>query len=390
MRSLKFMKSVMLSVLLAAAVTVCGAVPASADTTGDELSGDPYLGVGPQDISPGRVAALKLKDDSGVEVVLVDHDAPAAKAGVKLGDVILTYNGQRLESAEQFKRLIHETPIGRTVQLGISRSGQLMTVPVTLGSRRSMNALAPKPPMVGAGNAFFDNPPDMSMNVLQMSSKCGLLVENLTPQLGDFLGVKNGSGVLVRSVEKGSPADAAGLRAGDVIVRLEKEQIGDMSDWHRVTHRRTGKTMLVVVRDRHEQNFYMEFSASRDNSSLFDRPEFNVDEIKTELSELHPEVESAMAAAQREMENGKRQLMENQDARKAMQHAQAEIESHRGEIEQALQFNDGQFNELMAQAAKAMEAHSAEINKAMQLKQEELEKAFKSFDKLNGGEESQN
>ena len=87
-----------------------------------------------------------------------------------------------------------------------------------------MIAVFPKSHNVGTpGNGFFDNPPDMSMNILQASSKSGLLVENLTPQLGDFLGVRNGNGVLVRSVEKGSPAESAGLRAGDVIVRIEKE-----------------------------------------------------------------------------------------------------------------------------------------------------------------------
>ena len=70
------------------------------------------------------LSQLKLKDDSGVEVTDMDHDAPAAKAGVKLGDVILTFNGQKVESAEQLRRLIHETPAGRTVQLGISRNGR--------------------------------------------------------------------------------------------------------------------------------------------------------------------------------------------------------------------------------------------------------------------------
>ncbi len=301
MRCLKSVQSVLFSVLLAGAVTVLGAVPASAAPGGDELTGDSYLGIGPRDINPSRVAALKLKDDSGVEVTDMDHDAPAAKAGVKIGDVILTFNGQKVESAEQLKRLIHETPAGRSVQLGISRNGEPVSLAVTLGSRRHMIATFPKASGFGTpGNGFFDNPPDMSMNILQASSKGGLLVENLTPQLGDFLGVKNGSGVLVRSVEKGSPAEAAGLRAGDVIIRIEKENIADMSDWHRLTHKRNGKTALGVVRDKREQSFTMEFSSKRDES-LLALPEMNAEEIQMQLSELNPEIEQAMKQAQEQM-----------------------------------------------------------------------------------------
>ena len=331
MRYVQFMKSMMLSVLLAGAVTLTGAVPASA-STGDELTGgDSYLGIGPRDITPNRVAALKLKDDSGVEVTDVDNDAPAAKAGVKVGDVILTFNNQKVESAEQLRRFIRETPAGRTVQLGISRAGQGQTLAVTLGSHKQMIAVFPKTKGGTPGNGFFDIGPDMSMNSLQMSSKSGLLVENLTPQLGDFLGVKNGNGVLVRSVEKGSPAESAGLRAGDVIVKIEKETIADMSDWHRLTHKRNGKTMLSVIRDKREQNVFMEFSSKRDSSFLLEMPDVNLntEQIKMEMSALTPEIENAMSQMR------------------------ATYGEHKGEIE-----------------------------KAMSLSKEEMKKAIKEFEKL--------
>lgn len=371
MRYLKSWKSMLFSVLLAGAVTVAGAVPASAAPSGDELGGDSYLGIGPRDITQNRVASLKLKDDSGVEVAEMDHDAPAAKAGVKVGDVILSFNGQKVESAEQLRRLIHETPSGRTVQLGISRDGQPVQLAVTLGSRRGMIAVFPKAPRIaGPGNAFFDNPPDISMNILQASSKSGLLVENLTPQLGDFLGVKNGSGVLVRSVEKGSPAEAAGLHAGDVIVRIEKEPIADMSDWHRLTHRRNGKTTLGVVRDKREQSFSMEFSSKRDSSYMFEMPDvdmnINLDNIKL-LSELRPQIDAAMQTAREQMDS-----IDTEQVEKAMKQAQEEMTLHSDEIEKAMQ-----------QANDEIAAHSDEINKAMKLKQDEIQKALKDLDKLH-------
>ncbi len=366
MRSLK---SIWLAVLLAGVVSVAGAIPAPADPTGDELTpGDSYLGIGPRDITPNRVATLKLKDDSGVEVTDMDHDAPAAKAGVHIGDVLLTFNGQKVESAEHLKKLIHETPTGRTVQLGISRNGEPVSLAVTLGSRRQMNAGLPKAPRLPpAGNGFFDTPPDMSMNILQASSKSGLLVENLTPQLGDFLGVRNGNGVLVRSVEKGSPAEAAGLRAGDVIVRIEKDPVADMSDWHRLTHKRNGKTAMGVVRDKREQSVSIEFSSKNDSSWLA-MPDVNInaDEINTQLSEMRPEIDSAMKQAQEKM-----QLLDSEEMQKAMKQAQAEFAAHSDEIAKAMQ-----------QAQAEIAAHSDEINKAMQLKQEELQKAWKELDHL--------
>src|SRR5215831_3108549 len=82
-----------------------------------------YLGVDIRDITQDRVAALKLKEERGVEVTMVDQDAPAGKAGIKEHDVILDFNGAAVESEEQLRRLIRETPPGRSVTLGISRDG---------------------------------------------------------------------------------------------------------------------------------------------------------------------------------------------------------------------------------------------------------------------------
>src|SRR6185369_10964812 len=80
-----------------------------------------YLGVDIDEVTSDRVKALKLKEERGVEITMVDQDAPAAKAGLKEHDVITDFNGQRVEGGEQFKRFIRETPAGRTVTLGIVR-----------------------------------------------------------------------------------------------------------------------------------------------------------------------------------------------------------------------------------------------------------------------------
>ena len=108
----------------------------------EDFGGGSYLGVDTRDVTADRLADLKLKEEHGVEVTLVDQDAPAGKAGIKEHDVILTLNGNQVESVEQLRRMIREIPPGRTVNLGISRAGQLMTLKTQLADRRQTFALA--------------------------------------------------------------------------------------------------------------------------------------------------------------------------------------------------------------------------------------------------------
>src|SRR5436853_5107110 len=175
----------------------------------DEGGTSSYLGVDIADVSGERLSALKLKEEKGVEVTMVDQDAPAGKAGIKEHDVILTMNGTALESGAQLRRMIRETPPGRVVSLGLSRDGQPVTVKVQLGDRRKEFAYSPKAKDFHFEMPAMPNMPDMEIPeinvvVVRSSARSGLMVENLTPQLGEFFGVKGGKGVLIRSVEKGS------------------------------------------------------------------------------------------------------------------------------------------------------------------------------------------
>src|ERR1700704_2423684 len=101
-----------------------------------------YLGVDISDVSTDRLAVLKLKEEKGVEVTMVDQDAPAGKAGIKEHDVILTMNGTNIESGAQLRRMIHETPAGRVVSLGLSRDGQPMTIKLQLADKHTEFAMA--------------------------------------------------------------------------------------------------------------------------------------------------------------------------------------------------------------------------------------------------------
>ena len=121
----------------------------------------------------------------------------------------------------------------------------------------------------------FEGP--ISVVVTHSSVRSGLMVENITPQLGEFFGVKNGKGVLVRSVEKGSKAEKAGFRAGDVVVKVNDQAVRDTSDFTHALRSSSGASAAVtVVREKKEQNLNLTLPAKRDSGSLIE-DSFDID-----------------------------------------------------------------------------------------------------------------
>ncbi|MFY9559759.1 MAG: PDZ domain-containing protein [Terriglobales bacterium] len=269
--------------------------------------GSSYLGVDIADVTTERLGALKLKEEHGAEVTMVDQDAPAGKAGLKEHDVILSLNGAAVESAAQLRRMIRETPAGRVVTLGISRDGQPQSIKVQLANRgktqvwqampRDFKIEMPAMPMI----ADLDIP--VSVVIAHSSLRSGLMVENITPQLGEFFGVKNGNGVLVRSVEKGSRSEKAGFHAGDIIVRVNNQAVHDTSDFTRALRATSGGTAAVtVVREKKEQNLNLTLPDKKDSGSLmeesFDVPELTA-ETEIQLSRMGEEVARMAPALER-------------------------------------------------------------------------------------------
>jgi serine protease Do len=212
-----------------------------------------FLGVGVTDIDAERTKALNLKEEHGVEVTSVDADSPAAKAGVKVADVVLEYNGQRVEGIEQFLRLVRETPVGRQVRLLISRSGANQTLTATTGSRSVNN-------FVWNGNDFNIRMPeiripDLPHTLLMWQSRTlGVESESLNSQLAEFFGAKEG--VLVRSVIKGSAAEKAGLKAGDVITKIGAQKVTSPKEISNALRSlsSTKAVPVTIVRDRKESS----------------------------------------------------------------------------------------------------------------------------------------
>ncbi|HLG98431.1 MAG TPA: PDZ domain-containing protein [Bryobacteraceae bacterium] len=229
-------------------------------------SGVTYLGVNLAEVTADRARELKLKEPFGVEITRVEDGSPADKAGLKAGDVVLEYNGQRVEGMEQFGRLVRETPASREAKLLISRGGATQTITATLATRKARAM---------GGNLFpgVDIPvihiPDIpQVFTAWRSPMVGIEAESLGPQLAAYFGVKDG--VLVRSVIKDSAAEKAGIKAGDVITKIDGTGVTTPAEVSSaVRSASANKTFSVeLVREHKEMNLNVNIEDGRSDREL--------------------------------------------------------------------------------------------------------------------------
>lgn len=251
-------KALYVAVLMAAACALpCGAwgqaqPPAPAATPArlfGALPGGSYLGVGIQEITPERARALNLADAAGVEITRVGGGSPADQAGLKTGDVVLQYGGVMVEGIEQFSHLVRDTPVGREEKLDIIRNGAPQTVTVRIGQR-------PAAPVFPDGFGF--RLPDVPRVFPGMRSPMlGVEAETIDGQLAQYFGVTEG--VLVRSVMKNSVAEKAGIKAGDVILRLDDRKVTSAAEiLDQLRAARGRKVSVALMRDHKEMTVPVE------------------------------------------------------------------------------------------------------------------------------------
>ncbi len=340
-----------------------------------------YLGVDIADVTTERVSALKLPKEEGVEVTMVDQDAPAGKAGIHEHDVILTMNGTPIESGAQLRRMIHETPADRVITLGISRDGKPMNVQVKLAERKSAFKMPPMPPMPRVPD-FENMDIPVSVVVVHSALRSGLMVENLTPQLGEFFGAKDGRGVLVRSVEKGSRAEKAGFRAGDVIVRVDKEPVHDSSDFGSAlrSHRSAGSVAIGILRDKKEQTITLSLPPQKQSGDLFEsfafpdvdiEANFDFSEMKIQLDDIRPQI--AFANIQPEIDKAMEQ------ARQSLHQAQKQWASQQKQLRRQQEDLQKQMREQHKHIQKQIHDQSLQFQREMQEKQEEIQRELREL-----------
>lgn len=224
--------------------------PGDVEVWGEESSG--WLGIEIVEVNAENVKELKLAETRGVVVQSVEADSPAAKAGLKENDVILSYEGEKVEGTIQFRRLVRETPPGRSIPLVISRDGSTQNVTIEVGDRGGAGDKAPK-----AFKYEFKMPkvheysaPDFNFVMPEMmdfhTPVLGIGAEDLSGQLGEYFGAPGGEGILVREVRSGTPAEKAGLKAGDVIVKLDGEAIKSTRDLRNVMRKKADQKSVTL------------------------------------------------------------------------------------------------------------------------------------------------
>jgi serine protease Do len=216
----------------------------------------------------GRGAGIGVRitdrSEGGVVIDDVSTDSPADKAGLKRSDVIVEFDGERVRSARQFARLVQETPSGRTVKVTITREGQRRDVQVTPDDRRGDVMVSGD--FVGdymrdLGRDFGrlgDHMPPFNFNFdfdtpFTSNRRLGVTTEELTGQLADYFGAKDG--VLVTSVADGSAAARAGVKAGDVITSINGSRVGSREDLLRGLRDAANEDVQIgIVRDKKESS----------------------------------------------------------------------------------------------------------------------------------------
>ncbi len=244
------------------------------------FGGGTYLGVYISEVDSEDVSQLGLKREYGARIEDVSDDSPAQKAGLRADDVIVGWNGSQVESAAQLRRLVTETPAGREVKLEVIRDKKKRDVTVEIAERESMvrsfSFRGPAPGQieelterlrVGGEGAGWHSPAVGNVFAFMGGGRMGVGIQSVGDQLGEYFGLDGRKGVLVTSVEEDSPADKAGLKAGDIILSVGGKSIDGSGDVARaVREAEQGPIAVGILRDRKELNVTVE---------LPEAPEFN-------------------------------------------------------------------------------------------------------------------
>jgi serine protease Do len=196
-----------------------------------------WLGIAIQDLSPELAESFGLKDQKGVLVGDVVEDGPAAKAGIKRGDIVLMFNGKKVETAHALSSMVAATAPETQSNVEVLRDGKPMNIPVVLGTMPATQDAAEAAP-----------PKDETF--------WGLTVKNITPELARrFNWPEDETGVIITAVTPGSPASEVGLRPGDALQEVNRQVVKDLSDFNKAVAGDQKSLLLLVKRGEH--TFYV-------------------------------------------------------------------------------------------------------------------------------------
>jgi serine protease Do len=185
-----------------------------------------WLGVSIQRVTPELAESLGLEKSRGALVSSVADDGPAAKAGLKVGDVIVEYNGKPVEDSNQLPILVARTGVGKDAQVTVIRDKKRMPISVKIGELKEKEVVASAP----------------------QTGKLGLNVQNVTPEIAESLGLNRASGVVITSVQPQSAAAEAGLRRGDVVLEVNRKPVANSDEFRKLeTQTKPGENLLLLI-----------------------------------------------------------------------------------------------------------------------------------------------
>jgi serine protease Do len=185
------------------------------------------LGVYIKDMTPELAHTLGLLEPKGILIYDVSPVSPAYKGGMKKDDVVLDYDGHKLENTTQLQKVVRSTPVGKKVEIVVLRNKQRKTLWVTIGEipERQVTTTAPRP------------------------ERWDFTVQAITPAIVDQLGLPDDTGVVITQVEPNSPAQKEGLQREDVIIEVEHNQVKNLADFRKYMELyKERKTLLLTVR----------------------------------------------------------------------------------------------------------------------------------------------
>jgi len=241
-----------------------------------------WLGVTIRDVNEETAKANKLSDESGAYVVDVTDDSPADSAGIRKKDIIVGFGQKTIDDANDLLKAVAKSKVGDKVSVAIVRNGEKKSLQVVLTEfphRRSMTAhnLVRRLRLFGEG------------------SNEGMQLMELNDQLGEYFGAPGGSGILVERVKKGSASDKAGIKAGDVLMKIGKRTIDDMEDVSKafskyddgdkvdveVLRKGSSKTLTLEMSKDEDDSSYEFFRGMPNHGRMFRMPPFRENELET-------------------------------------------------------------------------------------------------------------
>ena len=317
---------------LLAAILTLGATPytfAGCDSPSlglERSSRQPWLGVSLQDVTRELAKKKNLKTDEGAYVSDVVRKSPADSAGIQEGDVIVEFDGRQIDDADEVVKAVRKAEVGTKAKIVVMRDGE----------KKELYATLKKSPR---RTPFFGvTPPAIPNRIMIFGGKgtMGLGLMELNPQLGKYFEAPEGKGVLVENVEEGSPAEKAGFKAGDVILKVGEKNVESIRDVRRrlskyddgekasieILRKGARQTLTLEIEDEDSYGYGPMFEnfSPPEGFRNFHHFEFQMPDINLKLDKLRIHLDDAM----RKLDDSKREI--ERKVRRALDNAKVTME----------------------------------------------------------------